>query len=409
MKLETVDIEKLKPAEYNPRKIDKKSLAGLAKSLELFGYVEPIVWNEKTGNVVGGHQRLKVLREQGKKKIDVIKVDLDIEKEKALNVALNNQEIQGKWDKEKLLELLGEIEVNIGQENFKSLKFRDLKVNIPQKNFSLPVEKEVREDIPSRTQKGELWKLGNHFLYCGDCTNTKKMNRLLDDFEKKNNRKILMIITDPPYGVKYDATWRDGLGKQKGGRQRGAVKNDDKARWEAIWERQIQIVYVWHASTKSHLIITDLEKNNYEILYHIVWKKHHTVISRGDYHWQHESCMYAVQKGKPHCFTGHIAQSTVWEIENLNPFGAKQKENGKNKEQKYGHSTQKPLECMQRPIQNHGEEGDLVYEPFAGTGTTLIACENTKRKCFAVEIEPRYCDIVIFRWENLTGGKAVKC
>jgi DNA modification methylase len=208
------------------------------------------------------------------------------------------------------------------------------------------------------------------------------------------------MVTDPPYGVEYDPAWRVAV--DGGGRHAlGKVANDDRVDWTPAWSLfPGNVAYVWHAGIYAGEAGASLLAAAFEIRGQIIWRKQHFVMSRGAYHWQHEPCWYAVRKGKPAQWRGDRKQTTVWDVANLNPHG------GNREEQQTGHGTQKPIEVMRRPILNHTERGDVVYDPFLGSGTTLIAAEATERVCYGLEIDPQYCDVIVRRWQDFTGRQA---
>ena len=209
------------------------------------------------------------------------------------------------------------------------------------------------------------------------------------------------MVTDPPYGVEYDPEWRNKAimikGERRvahGGRALGKVSNDERSDWSKAWTLfPGNIAYVWHAARHAAVVQSSLEVCGFSIRNQIIWAKSQMVIGRGDYHWQHEPCWYAV-KGKGH-WTGDRSQTTLWEID-------------KPMKSESGHSTQKPVECMQRPMLNNSVRGDLVYDPFLGSGTTVIAAEITGRRCLGLEINAAYCDVIVQRWEKFTGKRAKK-
>ena len=208
------------------------------------------------------------------------------------------------------------------------------------------------------------------------------------------------MVTDPPYGVEYDPQWREraGLGRQ---RQVGTVRNDHQADWSAAYKLFTgDVAYVWHAGVHAAEVADSLATAEFQIRSQIVWAKQHFALSRGNYHWGHEPCWYCVRKGHSSRWRGDRTQSTVWQIANLNSFG------GNRDETVTGHGTQKPVELMRRPILNHTERGDSVYDPFLGSGTTLIAAEQTERACYGLEIDPRYVDVIVRRWQEFSGNRA---
>jgi DNA modification methylase len=213
------------------------------------------------------------------------------------------------------------------------------------------------------------------------------------------------MVTDPPYGVAYDPMWRQqaGLGEQ---RQTGAVRNDDRSDWSAAYRLyKGDIVYCWHAGLYAGIVAAGLEQCSFRIYSQIIWSKQHFALSRGHHHWQHEPCWYAVRQGRSAKWRGDRKQSTIWEVSNLNPFGG---DGGEEPEDvSTGHGTQKPIELMRRPSLNHTEPGDIVYDPFLGSGSVLIAAHTTGRICNGLEIDPAYVDVIVERWQKLTGEDAI--
>jgi hypothetical protein len=228
---------------------------------------------------------------------------------------------------------------------------------------------------------GDCFELGAHRVFCGDATDREVVRRLLGTDHPR------LMATDPPYGVDYDPAWRA----------------------RALWTAALRhfpgdVAYVWHAGLHAGTVATTLEQLDFQIRVQIIWVKQHFALSRGDYHWQHEPCWYAVRRGRPSTWSGDRGQSTVWQVANLNPIGAAATpENAVT-----GHATQKPVELFERPIRNHTRPGDAIFEPFAGSGTALIAAERTQRRCLALELDPRYVQAIIDRWQMLTGRRAVK-
>jgi DNA modification methylase len=259
-------------------------------------------------------------------------------------------------------------------------------------------DKEIVEDevpgppVDPITKPGDLWVLGEHRLLCGDSTKAEEVERLMA------GAKADLMVTDPPYGVEYDADWRNQAkrpdGTSYGASAVGKVSNDDRADWRESWALfPGDIAYVWHAGCRSPEVAESLTVCDFVIRNLIVWAKNSMVIGRGDYHHQHEPCWYVVRKGCPGRRTDDRTQTTLWQID-------------KPHKSETGHSTQKPVECMARPMRNH--EAELIYDPFLGSGTTLIAAEQLGRKCYGMEISPQYCDVIVKRWETLTGKKAAR-
>lgn len=250
------------------------------------------------------------------------------------------------------------------------------------------VEDEVQEPpATASTRAGDLWVLGSHRLLCGDSTTPADVTRLL------GGARPFLMVTDPPYGVDYHPEWRKESGLSESSAT-GKVRNDDRVDWtEAYRLFPGDVAYVWHAGRFAGDIAANLGAAEFDVRAQIIWRKQRFAISRGHYHWQHEPCWYAVREGRASKWCGDRSQSTVWDISN-------------RIEDHTEHSTQKPVECMARPIRNHGGKGDDVYDPFLGSGTTLVACEQLGRRCFGLELDPRYCDVIVGRWERATGRQA---
>ena len=209
------------------------------------------------------------------------------------------------------------------------------------------------------------------------------------------------MVTDPPYGIDYDPSWRAQCSRDTDRLARGKVLNDDRADWRQAYALFTgDVAYVWHAALLGDVAAVGLATCGFQLRAQIIWAKQHFALSRGDYHWKHECCWYAVREGKTSYWQGDRTQTTVWEIANGNPFGNRQRE------QSFGHGTQKPVECMRRPIVNNSRPGQLVYDPFLGSGTSAIAAEMTGRLCYGLELNPAYVDVVVRRWELFTGRSA---
>lgn len=248
------------------------------------------------------------------------------------------------------------------------------------------------EEAETIAKPGDLWILGNHRVKCGDATNATDVAHLLGDV------KPHLMVTDPPYGVEYAAEWRNKAlredGRKIGARAVGKVSNDQNADWREAWALfPGDVCYVWHAGIYAHIVANSLTENGFDIRSQIIWSKNNIVVGRGHYHWKHEPCWYAVRK-KGH-WSGSRKEATVWNID-------------KPMKSETGHSTQKPVECMRRPIVNNSSPGQAVYDPFLGSGTTVIAAEKEGRHCYGLELEPKYVDVIIARWEQYTGEKAVR-
>lgn len=261
-------------------------------------------------------------------------------------------------------------------------------------------DKEVIEDeVPEPpadpiTKPGDLWVLGDHRVLCGDSTKAEDVGRLM------NGAKAEMMVTDPPYGVKLDQSWRDkALGdKAMGAGNKNVVANDDRSDWTEVWKLFTgDVAYVWHAGKFSDVVMASLRNASFEVCQQLIWNKSVMVMGRSDYHFKHEPCWYAVRKGRSHGWIGDRKQTTVIDAKSPNHIMSG------SDEDKTEHPTQKPAECMAYLMKNH--KGS-AYDPFLGSGTTLIAAEQLGRKCYGMEISPAYCDVIVQRWEKLTGNKA---
>jgi DNA modification methylase len=225
---------------------------------------------------------------------------------------------------------------------------------------------------------------------CGDATSATDVARLLDGAEPH------LMVTDPPYGVEYDPAWRNEAGVSATART-GKVANDHRADWREAWALfPGEVAYVWHAAVHARTVIESLEAAGFAVRSQIVWAKSRFVLGRGDYHWQHEPCLYAVRRGGTGHWQGARDQATLWAVGN-----------GGDEDAATVHGTQKPVECMRRPMLNNSAAGDVVYDPFLGSGTTLIAAQASGRICYAADIDPRYVDVAVRRWQSMTGQDAV--
>jgi site-specific DNA-methyltransferase (adenine-specific) len=389
-----IKIKDLKDYPDNPRRISKKDFERLVNDLKQDGYHRRILVNNDN-TIIGGHARKKALIAAGFQQDDEIEVlkaqrPLDENEFKRLNIRdnlyfgeFNTDILANCFEPEQLLEW-GMPPEWLPAPDIEVLESEDEAI-------------EVDTAKPAISKYGDIWILGNHKLMCGDSTNAMQVQDLM-----KGISPILMV-TDPPYGVNYNAKWRnDDLGGVS--RAIGLVHNDDKADWtEAYSLFPGDVSYIWHASLYGNVVQTGLEGCGFKAISQIIWAKQHFVISRGDYHWKHEVCLYAVKENKKHNWQGARDQSTVWEIDN----NLSQNKNSDNKEETWGHSTQKPIECMLRPILNNSAIGEYIYDPFGGSGTTLIAAEKSNRNCLMMELSPHYCDVIVARWEKLTGDKAI--
>ena len=388
MNIEKKNVKDLLPADYNPRKDLKPGdpeYEKLKRSIEQFGYVEPVIWNEKTGRVVGGHQRLKVLTDMGITEVDVVVVDMDTEKEKALNIALNK--ISGEWDTEKLALVIADLQgtdfdvslTGFDPEELEDLFRDDVKGGVKEDDFD--VEAELKK--PTFSKAGDLWMLGEHRLFCGDSTKPETFDLLM------NGKKANLVVTDPPYNVDYKGS-------------AGKIKNDSMAedqfeqfllaayqQMEAAMADDASI-YVFHSDSHGLAFRKAFEEAGFYLSGCCIWKKQSLVLGRSPYQWQHEPVLFGwKKKGKHQWYTGR-KESTIWEFDKPK----------KNKD----HSTMKPIALVSYPIMNSTMTGCLVLDPFGGSGSTLIACEQTGRVCYTVELDEKFCDVIVRRYIEQVGS-----
>lgn len=400
MKVEKVKIEKLNPAKYNPRKDlqpGDPEYEKLKRSIEEFGYVEPIIWNEKTGNIIGGHQRYKMLVASGITEIDCVVLNLDETKEKALNIALNK--ISGDWDKDKLEFLLTDLQASdfdVDLTGFDSAELSNLFAEtdnsaVEEDNFD--VDKTLEKIDKPLTKPGDIWLLGEHRLICGDSTSKIDVDRLME------NEKAQFIFTDPPWNVAY------GSNAHPSYRQRtilnDSMTKDKFAKFLTAAFDQVRsvcvsgaMVYIVMSAQEWGNIMNVLENLNYHWSSTIIWKKDSLVLSRKDYHTQYEPIWYGWLDSKRVHPLSDRKQSDVWEIPR--PKVSDQ------------HPTMKPISLVYRAILNSSKKNDVVIDFFGGSGTTLIAAEQTGRKCRMMELDPKYCDVIATRFANLQEGNAGK-
>ena len=389
-KVERWSIDRLVPYARNARTHSDEQVAQVAASIREWGWTNPVLVGED-GGIIAGHARVLAGRKLGLAEVPVMQATGWSEAQKRAYVLADNQlALNAGWDPELLRLELGELqELNF---DLSLIGFDEAQLAGLTATPGLTDPDEVPEPPAVPIAKlGEVWQLGRHRLMCGDATKAEDVARALAGVQPH------LMVTDPPYGVDYDPDWRNRAdranGKPYGARAIGQVTNDDRTDWREAWQLfPGSIAYCWHADRHASNVQASLEAADFEIVCQVIWAKDRFVISRGDYHWQHEPCWYAVRKGKKHAWSGDRSQTTLWQI-------------GHSKSET-GHSAQKPVECMKRPIENNSSPGQAVYDPFVGSGTTIIAAEMTGRACHALEINPTYCDVTIERWQNFTGEKA---
>lgn len=392
-KVERRAVSSLVPYAKNARTHSAGQIEQIAASIRQWGWTMPCLVDE-VGELIAGHGRLLAAQSLGLAEVPVMVASGWTEAQKrAYRLADNQLALNAEWDSKALgLELgaLKEGGFDLGLVGFDPQALRQFMASPRGDPDEVP-------DAPATpiSRTGDLWLLGEHRVLCGDATKAEDVGRLL------GGAKPHLMVTDPPYGVEYDPEWREGADLGVGKRSKGKVKNDDRVDWRESWELfPGDVAYVWHAGCHAAAVQASLESAGFQVRSQIIWAKQHFALSRGHYHWQHEPCFYAVRKSESAKWQGDRKQTTVWEIANNNSFG------NQGHEQTWGHGTQKPVECMRRPIVNNSVPGDAVYDPFLGSGTTLIAAEIEVRNCFGIEIHPPYVDLAVRRWQTFTGRRA---
>lgn len=419
-------LEQLIPDPDNARTHTPEQVEQVANSIRRFGFTMPGLVDEviRAGNCrraaceliygMGETIYLAPGKERGGTAIPLGTMPVldctgwTAEERKAYALADNKLALNAGWNDELLTEQLRELQgfdFDLSLLGFDKTELYKLFANADAKAKD-------PNDLPDITghgasRPGDVWILGDHRLLCGSCTSAEDVDSVLDGCVPR------LMVTDPPYGVSYDPAWRweqneSVMSFRNATRKFGEVENDDRADWKEAWQLfPGDVAYIWHAGNKCHIVAESIISCGFDIRAQIIWGKQHHVISRGDYHAQHEPLFYCVRKGKPGHFHGGRKQSTLWDdIDALMPVGRKGKKGSEPENDKTDHGTQKPVECMRRPIENNSDPGDLVYEPFSGSGTTIIAGEMTGRHVRAIELLPAYVDMAVLRWEKFAGKTA---
>jgi DNA modification methylase len=380
-------IAGLIPYANNARTHSEAQVALIAGSIREFGFNNPVLVDGQNG-IIAGHGRVLAAQKLGLKTVPVIELaHLSEAQKRAYILADNRLSEQAGWDRDLLsLELvdLSELGVDLGDLGFDGAELDAL---LGHDQNDAREEETPEPPVDPISQPGDLWQLGPHRLLCGDATDKAAVSLLL------NGVAPHLMVTDPPYGVAYDPDWRNRAGASETKRT-GKVMNDDRADWREAWALfPGDVAYVWHGALHATTVAESLVASGFDIRSQIIWAKERHVLSRGHYHWQHEPAWYAV-RGKGH-WSGDRKQSTLWSIPS------------RDQDAQTVHGTQKPVECMRRPILNNSSPGQVVYEPFCGSGTTLIAAESTGRACYAMELDPAYVDVAVLRWQAFSGKEAV--
>ncbi len=392
MNITDLPLARLIPYARNPRK-NAAAIATVAASLKEFGWRQPIVVDEEMV-ILAGHTRLEAARQLGLATAPVhIARGLTPAQARAYRLMDNRASENAEWDEALLGLELGDLQgdgFDLALTGFDDAELNRLLAGLGDDGDT----REGEDDVPETpadpvSRPGDLWLLGPHRLLCGDSTVATDVERVL------NGVTPLLMVSDPPYGVEYDPSWRNQAGAART-RRTGKVLNDDRADWREAWSLfPGDVAYVWHGALHATTVAESLEVAGFAVRSQIIWAKERLVLSRGDYHWQHEPMLYCVRKtGKAH-WAGDRKQTTLWQI------------SSRDQDADTVHGTQKPVECMRRPILNNSSPGQAVYEPFMGSGTTLIAAETTGRVCLGIELNPAYVDVAVERWLRFTGKSAV--
>jgi len=393
-KVERRAVADLIPYARNARTHSDEQVGQIAASIKEWGWTVPVLIDED-GGIIAGHGRIMAAQRLGIDDVPcMVAAGWSEAQKRAYVLADNKLTLNGGWNDELLkveLEELQGFDFDLGLTGFGEDELAGLLGGEENEGLTAPDETPEPPAEPV-TVEGDVWLLGRHRIICGDSTSADTVAALLGDV------KPHLMVTDPPYGVEYDASFRNGIkradGSIVGARAVGRVENDDCADWREAWALfPGDVAYVWHAGVHAGTVADSLIECGMQIRSQIIWAKNQMAIGRGDYHWQHEPCWYAVRKGKKGHYDGGRKQTTLWQID-------------KPRKSETGHSTQKPVECMKRPIENNSSPGQAVYEPFSGSGTTIIAGEMTGRHIYAIELNPAYVDVAVKRWQEFTGEQA---
>jgi DNA modification methylase len=385
LSIELWPLDRLRPYAGNAKTHGANQVGKIAGSMAEFGWTVPVLVSGD-GEVIAGHGRILAAAQLGLNEAPVIVLDHLSEAQRRAYRIADNKLAESPWDEALLseeLQALSTEEFDLSLIGFDEAELDRLLAGTLDDTNAHDGEDEIPEPPEEPVSRpGDLWILGDHRLLCGDATVATDVERVLGSV------KPLLMVTDPPYGVDYDPAWRNKAGAAAT-RRTGKVLNDDRADWREAWALfPGDVAYVWHGALHTVAVIESLVAAGFEMRAQIVWAKDRLVLSRGDYHWQHESCAYCVRKtGKGH-WAGDRKQTTLWQIAN------------RDQDAETVHGTQKPVECMRRPIVNNSSPGQAVYDPFMGSGTTLIAAETTGRVCHGIELNPLYVDVAIERWQR---------
>ena len=383
-------VTELVPYARNARTHSDAQVAQIAASIREFGWTNPVLIDAE-GGVIAGHGRLLAARKLGMTEVPTLELGhLSPSQRRAYILADNRLALSAGWDDDLLRLELGELQADgfdLALTGFDMDEIAGILAE-PTTGLTDPDDVPAAPEVPV-SHPGDVWLLGRHRLVCGDSTDPAVVEHALAGVRPH------LMVTDPPYGVEYDPAWRNRAGL--GSTQRvGKVENDHRADWREAWALfPGAVAYVWHGALHATTVAESLVACGFDIRAQVIWAKDRLVLGRGHYHWQHEPCWYAVRGGATGHWSGDRKQTTLWQIAS------------RAQDADTVHSTQKPVECMRRPMENNSSPGQAVYEPFSGSGTTLIAAEQSGRVCHAVELSPAYVDVAVLRWQAFTGQEAV--
>ncbi|MDB5318328.1 MAG: modification methylase [Rhodospirillales bacterium] len=383
-------VSGLVPYARNARTHSDAQVAQIAASIREFGFTNPVLVDGDRG-VIAGHGRLLAARLLGMAEVPTIELGhLTETQRRAYVLADNRLALSAGWDTDMLRLELGELDASGFDLALTGFDPGELAGFLTEVTDGL-TDPEAIPEVPlvPVARSGDLWRLGRHRLACGDSTDPEVVSGLLGGVQPH------LMVTDPPYGVEYDPAWRNRAGLGNTARI-GKVENDDRADWREAWALfPGDVAYVWHGALHATTVAESLTTTGFSIRAQVIWAKDRLVLGRGHYHWQHEPCWYAVREGGTGHWAGDRKQTTLWSIAS------------RDQDAETTHGTQKPVACMQRPIENNSSPGQAIYEPFSGSGTTIIAAERSGRACYALELSPAYIDVAIQRWQSFTGKEAV--
>jgi DNA modification methylase len=401
-------IDRPRDYEKNARKWSPRAIEKVAASIREYGFRQPVVVDAE-GVIVIGHLRRAAARTIQLTQIPVrVALDLTPAQIRGLRLADNRTNQEADWDEDLLrmeFQELKDFNLDLSLTGFDQNEIDDF-LSDPDIDDRANIAPALPEHPAARL--GDVWVMGDHRLICGDCTQPDVVAKLL------GQAKPCLLVTDPPYGINLDSEWRDRAGlnscgpaeasymkRRTEGHTNTSISSDTRADWSEAFAlvASLQIGYVWHASIYTREVLDGLLRIGFLYPQQIIWNKGRTVLTRTHYWYQHEPAWYVRKKNAP-WFGKAGDNSTVWDSPSPKFIM------GGSKEEKCDHPTQKPVELMRRPILNHTKRGGAVYDPFLGSGTTLIAAELTGRACYGIELDPKYCDVIVQRWENFTGQRA---